>query len=697
MNTSHNFTTNPYIFGTPIYKKEQLYGREETTIKQIKNHFKADIQITLLHVQRRIGKTSLITCLPQYFTEEQNDFKFVTFSFQSYKDKSRTEILDHLADDIAGTIYKLPKEVRALADNPYNFFQLFLPRIINEYLSGKKLVLLLDEFDVLGEDSTISTPGEYLFDWLEQVVKQEKKLFAILVFGRPVQDMTYLKNFLKKQTPIEVGLLDKESTQNLIVEPARGKLEYESDAINAIWQLSAGHPSLTQLLCFYIFKNCREQGIKKVVHTNVESHVELILDEAMEGGGAVLNGFLDALNNPEKLFFRVVAASQNEVGENRLKTYIKNWHFVGKRLVKEYSFLEEKKDGTGYKIKVELVRLWLVKKYPLSDEEKLQMGKIPEKNQNLPEINNNHKTPVPEQNDNPQGPNQIAKFLSLLMVVSVILAPIMFTVYRIMSSGNSQVVQNDGCDLLWEKIDRYLKDEIDKEERSQVIEKINSEWYREEQSLDEQCPNIDGLDEKYNQLLWKSSLDKIGSQKYEEATKTLCKITNKYGDFSEVENTLEEWIFNNTLSNENKEKVIETLIKQNQSPNDCPAYSFKNEQNENLLSQQKNLLSQQKNLLSQQKNLLSEQKNLQSEQKNLQYDQEAKNHVDNDKNYRYEKAVESYCKITESYASFNNTRKQLEEWFFGENYTVHFTLEDQQIVREKLKELKGQCPASPLK
>lgn len=147
--------------------------------------------------------------------------------------------------------------------------------------------------------------------------------------------MTYLQSFLEKQTPIEVGLLDKESTQNLIVKPAKGKLEYESDAINAIWQLSAGHPSLTQLLCFYIFRNCKEKGIKKVVHTDVE----LILDEVIEGGEAVLKGFLEPLDENEKLFFRAVAAAQNEVGENRLETNVNNWQSVGKRLV-EYGFLE---------------------------------------------------------------------------------------------------------------------------------------------------------------------------------------------------------------------------------------------------------------------------------------------------------------------------------------------------------------------
>ena len=83
------------------------------------------------------------------------------------------------------------------------------------------------------------------------------------------------------------------------------------------------------------------------------------------------------MNENEKLFFRAVAEAQESFQEEQLKTIIRNWQSVGKRLVEEYGFLEEKEDGTGYKIKVELIRRWLVKNYPLSDKEKLQMEKNP--------------------------------------------------------------------------------------------------------------------------------------------------------------------------------------------------------------------------------------------------------------------------------------------------------------------------------
>ncbi|MDJ0519925.1 MAG: ATP-binding protein [Trichodesmium sp. MO_231.B1] len=688
----NDYRLNPYIFGKPIYKKEQLYGRGNI-IDAIKYNFTNNIKITLLHVQRRIGKTSLITCLPQFFTEEQNGFKFVTFSFQGYKDQSFAEILNYLADDIAANIDGLPKKVRELADSSYNFFHSFLPKIINEYLSGKKLVLLLDEFDVLEEDATISTRGKKLFDELENAVKQEEKLFAILVFGRPLTDMTYLEAFLKKEDKeaIAVGLLDEESTKNLIVEPAKEKnLEYEPDAINAISQLSAGHPSLTQLLCFYIFRNCGEKGATKVVHTDVE----LILDKAMEGGEAVLQGFLEPLSKDEKLFFRAVAESQERFGEEQLHTIIRSWQSVGKRLVEEYSFLEEKEDRTGYKIKVELVRLWLVKKYPLSDEERLQMEKIPKQDENLPEINDNHKTPplekipkqdenlpetnnnhkipVPEQNDNPQGPNQIAKFLSLFVVSVIIIILIIYSFSRIRNSGNSRASRSE-CSRLLEEIDVALGDA---KERSRVIEKVRSEWSRKEESLDLQCPytNTNGLDPKYNSLLYQYGWDKIGISEYEEATVAWCEITKKYNKFSEVENKLLGWMSPNAnLSMENKEKVIKKLIEQNQSGNDCPAYSFSSERNKNRLYEQQEKLSKQKN-----------------QQRNESFYQQAQKRI---KIFDFEIAVELYCQISEDYEKFPDIQKQLQGWSSKDSNLYD---DEREKVREKLTQLKNNCPVSPL-
>jgi hypothetical protein len=632
---------NPYIFGKPIYDKKNLYGRQDI-VDRIKYNFNNDRKLTLLHVQRRIGKTSLITCLPQFFTEEQNGFEFVTFSFQGYKDEKIPQILNYLADDIASTIGELPKQVRETADVPYNFFNIFLPKIIDEYLSGKKLVLLLDEFDVLEEDERAGNAhGGTLFKDLEKAVKEQEKLFAILVFGRPLKDMKYLETFLQKegQEAIKVGLLDEEGTKDLIVRPAIGKLGYEDNAQKAIWELSAGHPSLTQLLCLNIFKFFRDKKTNRVTRADV--YDKSVLDEAMKQGRAVLQGFLEPLNENEKLFFRQVAKGE------KIDAYLRP---AGKHLV-ELGFLKEK--DTGYEITVKLVQHWLLK----------------DSTQNLTETNNKYKMSMQQQ------PNPIAKARSLVVLLLILFSLLGYSFVRIRNSLDPKRSRLE-CSRLLQNINSALRQP---KERSGVIEETRKKWSRKKESrkkesLDEQCPytETDKLDAKYNKLLHLYGFNIIDRGEYEEAISILCEITEEYEESSNIKKDIfVKWI--STDGDWDRKKIIEKLIEQNKSGNDCLIYSFKNPRNKDQLYEQQKQLYEQRN-----------------KQRNEQYYQEAEK---SRKDFKFEKAVESYCKISREYDGFDDIVEQLKRWLSDD---PDLYPNERQKVEEKLQELNNQCPVSPL-
>jgi hypothetical protein len=649
MHTNDNLVNNPYLFGKPIYEIEKLVGRNDILRRIEYNIINNSIKITLLHVQRRIGKTSLITCLPQYFAKEQNGVKFVTFSFQGYKDKQIPEILNYLADEIAATIDGLPKQEREKADGTHNFFERFLPIIIDKYLSGKKLVLLLDEFDILEEDKiTKNNQGKQIFNQLKNAVNQQEKLFAILVFGRPLKDMDYLEAFLQKegQKAIEVGLLDKESTKKLIVDPAKEILDYKESAIDRIWELSAGHPYLTQLLCSNIFNYCKE---KKIVQTG---DVDSILSKAMEEGEPVLQGFIQPLSNIEKFFFRAVAEAQ-EIGTDPLNI-LKNatptveteyLRPAEKRLV-ELGFLETK--DTKIKVKVELVRLWLLKNYPLLDGEDRKR------------IKNNMTQPKSDR------PNPIAKSIAFLVMVAIAFSFALYLNYGIRRSGNSRRTERE-CFKLSEEISKALEDKRNTRKQLQVIEQVRTEWSREKEGLlDKQCPYPSelnakyNLDAKYNELLQYYGQSQVyNTGNFDKGIEALCEITSKYKDLPYIKKIFERWVLiNQRLStNKNTKRVLNKIIEQNQSRNDCPAYSFKNDRNKNEL-----------------------------------YDQKAQVHAND---YEYDQAVESYCQITSNYYDFETVVKQLEKWLSSEFDQPYSRPEDVEKVEEKLKELKNQCQAFP--
>ncbi|MGD1807831.1 hypothetical protein ACP6PL_20675 [Dapis sp. BLCC M126] len=655
MNTTNNFTGNPYIFGVPIRNKDQLYGRKKI-IEKIENNFRNNQKITLLHVQRRIGKTSLIDCLPQLITEDQG-FKFVDFSLQGYEYKPIDKILNDLADRIAEVIGILPNEVRELVNHSETFFiEEFLPKIINKYLPGKKLVLLLDEFDILGKDEKMPA-GKNLFNTLEKAVEQEENLFAILVFGRPVKDMTYLKEFLKKQTPIEVGLLNRKDTEQLIVQQAQGILKYELGAIEAIWQLSAGHPSLTQLLCRNIFAYYRTQPTKQVV----SRHIELILEQTMQEGIYVFEGFLQPLNKPEKLFFRAVAEIQERdidplkiIKQTREITTPVLRH-AGERLV-EYGFLEKlEKQGTSYKIKVELVRRWLLKNYPLSDEERLPIQEIYQANQNITETNNNGGMPTQNGNNNSQGPNQIYKFFSLLLVPVIFITLI---VIFIMRATEPPPICND--------LPKEIDSKIGSGTSEKLLETLNK--FRQEKSLIQQCPNFNEIEGKFYELLHKYGEEEVNNKKIDTGIKTLCSIPDKYAKKTQIKQYINKLIAaNSSLSIEEKRNFINEIFKQNEGGNKCPAYSLEDETNK------KNLIQQLKPI-------------------DKFYDEEAKKQI---RNNNYQETVELYCEISEHYLQLPQIKQQLENWS-KDKFEVLILRQDREKIISTLGKIgKDNCPAYP--
>ena len=165
---------------------------------------------------------------------------------------------------------------------------------------------------------------------------------------------------------IEIGLLDKDGTKELITKPAQCVLEYEEEAIKAIFNLSAGHPYCTQIICFAIFSRAREQNSFKITSADVER----IVDTAIEIGEAGLSWFWAVFSIPEQVVFSAIAQAQ-ETGKNYLKLLeiqgidAKNQLInQARKQLLDNGFL----DATGEKIKVELVRRWIIKRYPLQDQ-----------------------------------------------------------------------------------------------------------------------------------------------------------------------------------------------------------------------------------------------------------------------------------------------------------------------------------------
>lgn len=375
------YQRNPYIVGSVIDEPDKFFGRQ-SLFDFIKDNLQQNTPLILLYGQRRIGKSSVLKQIPQKISYSEDQFVFIDFDIQVFVGDNRkhpiNEILHYLAQRIGEEIgNSLTPTAEDIEDDPTIFHENFLTQIYN-ILGEKKLVLLLDEFDVLSEANNEGNVEFFrlINNWLST---WPERLFIIPVVGRHLKELPYLLSFLGGSPYKEISFLDRDSAEMLITRPAQGVVTYQRNAIEKILSLSAGHPYFTQVICYELFNLARKRQIWKI---NAED-VKTIIDKAIETGEAGLAWFWDGLYPQAQVIFSAAAEAQHREERDDQVSYnprllLQDYGIitdsltqVAKQMV-DYGFLNESK-----KVKIELVRRWLLQKHQLKHE----ISKLAEVNQ----------------------------------------------------------------------------------------------------------------------------------------------------------------------------------------------------------------------------------------------------------------------------------------------------------------------------
>jgi AAA ATPase-like protein len=180
---------NPYIIGRPIYGRDRFYGREEL-FDFIRDVLSERAKVILLHGQRRMGKSSVLRQIPIRVPLE-SEFFFIAFDLQDQARLPLSRVLYNLATAIAERVADMgrgevtPPPIEKLEEAPQLFTDAFLPQVYSA-LEGRHVVLLLDEFDVLGNSGAEreDVADTQFFPFLQTVVNRDDKLFLLAVVGR---------------------------------------------------------------------------------------------------------------------------------------------------------------------------------------------------------------------------------------------------------------------------------------------------------------------------------------------------------------------------------------------------------------------------------------------------------------------------------------------------------------------------------
>lgn len=361
---------NPYIAGAPVTETRMFFGREDV-FEWIEHSLTGRYvdHILVIHGQRRVGKTSVLKQLRHRMPER---YVPVFFDLQGRTRTTLDRFLWWLAREIVrvlkqdhSIVVPLPERVAFAEDLEY-FDGQFLPNL-QPQLGGHNLLLTFDEFDALEGAEVKEELARPLIDYLRRLMGRERLnfIFSIGSSGRKLENMrASYTEFFKAALYKKISFLDQEDVRNLITRPVEGLLEYDRSAVDLIYDVTAGHPYFTQLVCHELFSYCQRTDKPRVR----EADVQAVLDDVVERGTVNLKFVWDEASDLEKWALAGLAHIERKADARSLAGFLRRQRvrFSNKDLDLALLHLQEKDVLTDdHRFVIELMRIWLQENRPL--------------------------------------------------------------------------------------------------------------------------------------------------------------------------------------------------------------------------------------------------------------------------------------------------------------------------------------------
>jgi ABC-type amino acid transport substrate-binding protein/tetratricopeptide (TPR) repeat protein len=371
---------NPYIAGNSVGGSPAFVGRAEILrdVRQVLRHRQENAIV--LYGQRRIGKTSV---LKELEAKLKNDGVYhpIFFDLLGKVHQSLEKVLSDLADTISDGLGTGPSNLGK--DPKTEFRKILLPNLLNN-LGTKSLVLLFDEFDALDDPTSKQTSQDffhYLRDLLFPVNPKERlnpeRISFVFVIGRNIDDIDNIAlSLFKGISTKKVSLLEHKDTIKLIrFSEVNNSLQWTDEVIEKVWELTNGHPFLTQCLCKHIWDHLYDEMPNTSPVVTLED-IEAAIPKTLDSSRSALDWLWSGLPPAEQVVASVLASvGAKTISESDLESLLKK---NGMQDVKELKNapnilqkwdLIEKVEG-GYRFRVELLRRWIEKnKSPGQGEE----------------------------------------------------------------------------------------------------------------------------------------------------------------------------------------------------------------------------------------------------------------------------------------------------------------------------------------
>jgi tetratricopeptide (TPR) repeat protein len=356
---------NPYIVGNPVGNSPVFVGRADI-LREVQRVIRDPQENAIvLYGQRRIGKTSVLQELENRLPKEGAYYP-ILFDLQDKAEWSLGRVLRELAHQISSFLKLAPPD---LGDKPETTFrQVWLPDVLNNLPINASLVLLFDEFDVLANLGS-KQAGAAFFPYLRDLLNTNPILMnCVFAMGRNINDLSSIALSLFKNVPAKhVSLLSHEETVQLIhLSQTNQTLNWSNDeVVEKVWQLTNGHPFLTQALCSHIWDRLHNKNPSEPPIVTSKD-VEEAIPDTFSSRRNTLEWLWDGLPPAESVVASTLAnAGAKIITDFQLEELLRQSGVQiiirelqnAPRLLQEWDLIEPA-DG-GYRFRVELLRRWI--------------------------------------------------------------------------------------------------------------------------------------------------------------------------------------------------------------------------------------------------------------------------------------------------------------------------------------------------
>jgi hypothetical protein len=353
---------NPYVVGKPLPANSAMFYGREAEIAFVERALASgeNGSAVVLAGQRRTGKTSLLKRLAERLGAS---YRTVFVDVQGLPVSDSDEFLRELAKAVASSGGGLLGSGRAcgppeeVVTGPAMASVEWVQESARRY--GQPVVLLVDEFDQLGEGVRAGRPMPEVLGQFRHLMQHGDNLGFVLCGGTGMAEAVGEQSsaLLNLAAYREMGPLAKEEAEALVREPlARLGIACEDAAAALAVKLSGRQPYLLQWLGYRLVERCVESGVGGVA----SSLVEQVADEVTSLGDVHLRYLWDGASLQGQALLRALARAKGWISsQEAAKAAGMLWSEAEsalRGLVRAHLVLEA---AGHYRLGIELLGRWL--------------------------------------------------------------------------------------------------------------------------------------------------------------------------------------------------------------------------------------------------------------------------------------------------------------------------------------------------